>query len=118
MCEEDEPSVAVKETLERLVCSLYQVKLEIDVKEARYKLFTKKKKPPPPQSLSPTKDVLYLHIERANDQCQLWKKALDYRPHLPHPVERGWRDIDGSLAVQWGYLKPAPDSILEFVSCS
>ena len=43
--EEDEPSVAVKETLEKLVCSLYQVK---DVKEA--------------------KDVL---IERANYQCQL-----------------------------------------------
>ena len=41
--EEDEPSLAVKETLEKLGCSLYQVKLEIDVNEARYKLFTKKK---------------------------------------------------------------------------
>ena len=30
-----EPTVAVKETLKRLVCSLYQVKLEIDVSEAR-----------------------------------------------------------------------------------
>ena len=114
--EGDEPSVAVKETLERLVCSLYQVK--IDVNEARYKLFTKKKKPPPLQSLSTIKDVLYLHIEPASYQCQLWKKALDYHPHLPHPVEHGWTDIDGSLTVQWGYLKPAPDFILEFVSCS
>ena len=26
-------------------------------------------------------------------------------------------DIDGSLAVQWGLLKPAPDSVSEFVSC-
>ena len=97
---------------------MYQVKLKIDVNEARYKLFTKKKKPPPPQVLPPTKDVLYLHIERANYQCQLWKKALDYHPHLPHPVEHGWTDIDGFLAVQWGNLKPAPDSILEFVFCS
>ena len=32
----------------------------------------------------------------------------------PHPVEHEWADIDGSLAVQWGHLKPAPDSILEF----
>ena len=35
LVEEDEPSVAGKETLERLVCSLHQVKLEIDVNEAR-----------------------------------------------------------------------------------
>ena len=33
--EEYEPSVAVKETLERLVCSLCQVQLKIDAKEAR-----------------------------------------------------------------------------------
>ena len=33
--EEYEPSVAVKETLERLVCSLCQVLLKIDAKEAR-----------------------------------------------------------------------------------
>ena len=72
--EEDEPFVVAKESLERLVCSLYQVKLEIDVNKARYKLFTKKRKPPPPQSLPPTKDALYLHIERANYHCQLWKK--------------------------------------------
>ena len=105
--EEDKPSVAVKETLERLVCSLYQVKHEIDVNEARYKTFTKRKKPPPPQPLPLTKDALYLHIERANYQCQLWKKALDYHSQLPHPVEHGWINIDGSLAVQWGHLKPA-----------
>ena len=68
---EDEPSVAVKETMERLVCSLYQVKLENDVNEARHKLFTKKKKPPRPQFLSSTKDALCLHTECANYQCQL-----------------------------------------------
>ena len=84
--EEGEPSVAVKETLERVVCSLYQVKLEIDVNEARYKLFTKKEKSPSPQSLAPLKDDLYLHIERANYQCQLWKKALDYHPTFFIPL--------------------------------
>ena len=98
--EEDEPSVTVKKTLERLVCSLYQVKLEIDINETRYKFFTKKKKPPPPQSLPRTNDALYLHTERGNYQCQLWKKALDYHPHLPHPVEHGWTGNDGSLVVQ------------------
>ena len=56
-------------------------------------------------------------IEHANYQCQLWKKALESYSHLPHPIEHGWTDIDGSLTVQWGHLKPVPDSILEFVSC-
>ena len=52
---EDESSVAVKETMERLVCPLYQVKLEIDVNETRYKLLTKKKELQPPQALPPTR---------------------------------------------------------------
>ena len=115
---EEYPSAAVKETLEWLVCLLYQVKLKIDVNEAKYKLFTKKEKPPSPQYLSPTKNALYLHIKRANYQSQKWKKALDNHLHLPHRLEHEWTDIDGSLAVQWRYLKPVPDSILEFVSCS
>ena len=64
----DEPSVAVKEKPEILVCPLYQVKLETDINGPRYKLFTKEKKPPPPRSLPPTKDTFYLHIELANYQ--------------------------------------------------
>ena len=44
--EEDETFAAVKEALEILVCLLYQVKFEIDVKEHRYKVFTKKKRSP------------------------------------------------------------------------
>ena len=38
--EEVEPAVAVKETLERLVCPLYQVRLKIDVNVPRCKLLT------------------------------------------------------------------------------
>ena len=81
-------------------------------------MFTNKKKPPPHESLPPTKDPLYLHIERAHYEYQQWKKELDSHPHLVHLVGHGWKDIDGSLAVQSGILKPAPDSILEFVSYS
>ena len=35
MGKDDEKSAVVKETLEKLVCSLYQAKLETDVNEAR-----------------------------------------------------------------------------------
>ena len=80
-------------------------------------MLTNKKKPPPPQSLPPTKDHLHLHIEHAHYEYQQWKKELDSHPHLVHLVGHGWKDIDGSLTVQWEILKPAPDSILEYVSC-
>ena len=45
---EDEPSLAVKETLDRVICSLSQEKYEYDLSEVRSKLFTKNKKLPPP----------------------------------------------------------------------
>ena len=38
--EEVEPAVAVKETLERLVCPLYQVRFKIDVNVPRCMLLT------------------------------------------------------------------------------
>ena len=82
--EEDEPSVVVKETLERLVASLYEVKLEIDVNEARYKLFTKETTS---TSVSPT-----IKERAINASCG--KKALDYHPNFPSPIEHGWTDID------------------------
>ena len=70
----DEYSVVVKETLERLVYLLYQVKLKIDVKEVKYKLLTEKKKTLPQQSLAPTKDIFCLYTKCANYQCQYRKK--------------------------------------------
>ena len=70
------------------------------------------------QSLPPTKYLLYLHINCANYQFQYWRKALDHHPQFPYSVEHRWIDFDRFLAVQLGLLKPAPDSILEFVSCS
>ena len=45
---EDEPSLAVKETLDRVICSLSQEKYEYDLNEVRSKLFTKNKKLSPP----------------------------------------------------------------------
>ena len=44
MGKKDERSVAMKQTMKKLVCSMYQGKLKIQVNKARYKLLTKKKK--------------------------------------------------------------------------
>ena len=87
--EEDEPSVAVKETQwnhhHLSLCHLQKM-------------------------LS----ICILNVLTINASCGLSTPPSS----SPHPVEHEWADIDGSLAVQWGHLKPAPDSILEFFSCS
>ena len=116
--ENESVSNTVRETLERMVCSLYQAKQEVDVNDARYKLFTQPSKIPSPQSLPPTKDALYLNFERANYQCQQWKKAHDRSHTLPDPTNHGWKEENGSLAIRWTTEKPAPESILEFVTCN
>ena len=115
--EEEVMSNVVKETLERMICSLYQAKMDVDGNDARYRLFSQAKKTPLPQSLPPTKDALYLHFDGANYQCQQWKKALDRQHELPDPINHGWVQENGSLSIQWATHKPAPESILAFVSC-
>ena len=71
---EYEPYVAVRETLERLFCSLYEVKLAVGENEARYKFFTKKNEPKPPESLPTTKGVLHLHTEVLNTNSSNGKR--------------------------------------------
>ena len=68
------------------------------------------------QSLPPTKDALYLHFERSNYQCRQWKKALDHVSE--EPKNHGRKNENGSLEISWANEKPAPESILEFVTCN
>ena len=114
--EEENLCQLVKHLLEELVCRLYRVPTE-DVDDARYKVFIKGKSTPDPRKLPPTRDALHLHFDRANYQCHEWKSALDKDHLLLNPVGYGWKEDDGKLAVNWTLFKPAPDSILEFVSC-
>ena len=86
--------------------------------DARYRSFTITLKPLPPQSLPPTKDALYLHLERASCQCFRWKKSLDCNFSLPNPISNGrLEEEDGSLAIPWTRTRPSPESMLEFISC-
>lgn len=101
-----------------MICLLYQAKQDEHVNDARYTLFSNSKKIPPPHSLPPMKDALYLHFDRANYQCQQWKMARNRCHIVPNPDNHGWVEGNGSLAVRWLTSKPAPEVILEFVSCS
>ena len=99
------------------MCVIYGLKNESNVNKARYKLFSSKKKLPEPQKLPPTKDALLLHFNRANYQAYEWKRALDLTHVLLEPIGKGWILEDDELKIEWMKQKPAPDSIIEFVSC-
>ena len=95
---------------------MYGVQRESNANLARYKLFCKSQKVPDPQRLLLTQDSLYLHLKRVNYQCYGWKNALT-DGDLHEPNGHGWLMKDGGLSVQWCRQRPAPDAILEFVSC-
>ena len=115
--EEENPSETVTEVLEEYVCHLYGNKKETSINTTRYKFFSTKKKLPDPQKLPPTKDALYLHFARANYQVREWKSALNIDYEQLDPDGKGWTTENNILNIKWMNQKPAPESILEFVSC-
>lgn len=116
--EHESISSTVAEVLEEYVCKLYGFKEEVSINEVRYKMFTSKKKIPDPQKLPPTLDALLLHLSRVNYQVYEWKRALDTTYCLLNPYENGWAMKDNLMVIKWINNLPAPQSILEFVSCS
>ena len=98
--ETEKLSLGIKEVLERMICVLYKAKDEFNVNNERYMLFSKSKKAPPPYSLQPTKYGLYLHFDRVNYQCRLWKMALNLHHELSDPTDHGCvNDDSGRLGI-------------------
>ena len=101
--------------LERFVCQLYG-KASRDVINLRYKLFSTKGLQS--QQLPPTRDAPPEHIRRANYQAAIWKRSLETHPESPSPAENGWKIVNEQLKIDWNGLPPAPDAVLELLSCS
>lgn len=111
--------LSVIEVLQSMVCSLYRARQDIDVNKARYKLFNEPSEQPPPQSFPLTKNALHLHFQRDNYKCLLQRRSLYSEFPLPNSTNHCWvAEEDGSFAVQWTINRPAPESMLDFVSCS
>ena len=71
------------------------------------------------EALPPTRDSLYLHIQRAHYQSFIWKRAHVPKPIIPEATEFGWEMTDAQI------LKPilmSKDDIsndeLKIISCS
>ena len=108
------------ESVQEFVCALYGLKSMADVNEARYvKLCSRKGKMPEPQQLPPTKDELLHHCKRVSYVTAIIKQALELNVEYPSPQGHGWIITgSGDLEIKWMAQKPAPDSILEMVSCN
>ena len=114
-----EDIVADKSTtnvIKKLFCHLYGMPEENEINDSRYCKFCKNKIPEPHQ-LPPTKDELLQHVKRANYQSFIWKRALHANPDITSPVGDGWSLSGDVLEVVWMESLPAPESVLELITC-
>ena len=88
-----------------------------EVNELRHQLFCTKRGEIESSQLPPCRDCLYMHVEWANYQAAIWNCCLQASPVVPSPTLHGWTDNDGKLAIHWMRSPPAPDVVLELLSC-
>ena len=109
---------------EQFVACLYNKPDVDEINERRYRLFCTN--PSKSASLPPTKDALYWHIQRANYQAALLRRALSVDP-FPSPDGYGWQVLAPNhttdptaipvLVLKWMSEPAAPERVLELVSC-
>ena len=112
-------------SLEEFTCELYNSNGNFtDINSLRYKLFCIKKGGIESSQLPPCHDCLQKHILRSNYQAAIWRRCLKNNANIPTPVGKGWlleRNSESepmSLAVDWMFGKPAPDAVLDLISCN
>ena len=106
------------DTIQKFVCELYGLPICVEVNEARYKKFcSMSSKIPDPEKLPPTSDSLYYHCQRVSYVTAIIKNSLDRMICHPSPDGFGWKVDDDGINVTWMAQKPAPDDILDLVSC-
>ena len=103
--------------LEKFTCHLYDAKSQDDVNKLRYELFCSRKGKIESSQLPPCQHCLMKHIDRANYQTLIWKLCREQYSLIAPPEENGWKQLDGQLVIDWMTTSPAPNTILEFLSC-
>ena len=62
--------------------------------------------------------TLFMHALRANYQAAIWKRCLQSQPFIPSSKIMARSDHDGELDVKWMWGFPAPDVVLQLLSCN
>jgi hypothetical protein len=82
----------------------------------RYHVTTRHVKNIQSHHLPPTQAALKKHIQRA--KASIWEKALEANPNICNPNGVGWHVENDRLTIDWTDQAPAPDAVLEIVSCN
>lgn len=107
------------EKLQEITCRMYAPSTHTkDVNTLRYQLFCARRGEVESGQLPPCEDTLAMHAARANYQAAIWRRSLQTHPSVPDPKDNGWTtDENGKLAIEWMRGSPAPDTVLELLSC-
>lgn len=107
------------DAIQRFTCSMYCRNTKAKgVNELRYDMFCAKNGDVSSGQLPPCEDALLQHTKRANYQAAIWRRSLQNMLDLPDPYKgHGWHLSDGSIAIQWLTVAPAPDVVLSLMAC-
>ncbi|KAK5859272.1 hypothetical protein PBY51_003352 [Eleginops maclovinus] len=105
--------------LQEFTCCMYVHSTRtIDVNTLRHQLFCARRGEAESSQLPPCKDCLFMYAMRANYQAAIWRRSLKTQPSVPDPKESGWTtDDEGKLAIEWMSGLPAPDAVLQLLTC-
>ena len=105
--------------LQAITCHMYLSSTSTtEVNKLRYQLFCAKRGEVESSQLPPCEDCLFMHTLRANYQAAIWRRSLQNKPIVPECKGLGWTtDEDGRLSVDWMRGSPAPDAVLQMLSC-
>ena len=108
--------------LEDFVCDMYAKKnmnhMRRTVDELRYIIYCQKGGKVSYDLLPPCRNVLYQHIRRCNHQTYVWRKCFEPCIDTDCINNRWYLDGEGNLDILWMTSNPAPDDVLELISCS
>ena len=89
-----------------------------DINQLRYAMFCAKRGKIESHQLPPCRDSVQNHIRRANYQCFVWKQCLEQFPDIPDLEDHGWKYENGSVSIIWMNGPPAPEAVLNLLSCN
>lgn len=109
----------LSEKMEEITCRMYlPCTHTTKVNNLRCQIFCVRRGEVDSSQLPPCKDCLSMHILCANYQAATWQRCLEPSTRVPSSTDHGWAtDDDGNLVVEWMCGSPAPDVILQFLSC-
>ena len=102
---------------EKFVCHLYRKKAT-SVDSLRYELHYAKGGKIAPEALPPCQSSLRLHMSRANYLAAIWRRATEACPDIPSSHGHGWNVSSSTVEFIWLGSKPAPEEVLELLSCT